>query len=77
MLNIEIGVGPREEYEETDEIREEKAENERIILELTGKSSIDEVSLQDLLELKRRLDEEEKTLQRQFEERFVQKGTKE
>ena len=71
--NVEFrgGYGPRPEYKETDKIREEKAKNEKVILELTGKISIDELSLKDFMQLKRRLEKEEKDLQRQFEEKFT------
>jgi len=73
--NVEFtgGYGPRPEYTETDEIRQKKQESERIILDLTGKSSIDELSLRDFIELKRRLEQEEKDLRRAFEEKFTKK----
>ena len=73
--NVEYtgGYGPREEYQETDEIREEKAKNEKIILDLTGKSSIEELSLKDYIALRRRLEKEEQELQKQFEEKFTKK----
>lgn len=73
--NVEYtgGYGPRKEYQETDEIREEKAKNEKIILDLTGKSSIEELSLKDYIALRRRLEKEEQELQKQFEEKFTKK----
>lgn len=66
------GYGPRPKYQDTDEKREEKAKNEKTILELTGKESIDELSLKDFITLKRRLEEEQKQLQRAFEEKFTE-----
>ena len=65
------GYGPRPSYQETDEIKEKKKRNEKIILDLTGKNSIEELSLQDFITLKRRLEKEEKELQKAFEDRFV------
>lgn len=67
------GYGPRSKYEETDEIKKEKEKNEKIILRLTGKSSIDEISLQDFINLKRSLEQEEKDLKKEFEEKFTSK----
>lgn len=67
------GFGPREKYQETDEIRKEKEKNEKMILDLTGKSSIDELNLKDYIALKRRLEKEEQELQKQFEEKFTKK----
>lgn len=67
------GYGPRPKYKETDEIRQKKQENEKIILGLTGKSSIDELSLKDFIQLKRRLEQEEKDLRKAFEEKFTKK----
>jgi len=67
------GYGPRGRYEETDEKREEKSKNEQIILGLTGKSSIDELSLKDFIALKRRLEQEERELKEKFEEKFAKK----
>ena len=73
--NVEYteGYGPRPEYTETDEIRQKKQESEKIILDLTGKSSIDELSLRDFIKLKRRLEQEEKDLRKAFEEKFTKK----
>lgn len=71
------GYGPRGKYEETDEIRIEKQKNEQIILELTGKASIDEMSLKDFIKLRKKLEEEEKQLQKAFEDRFSKKTTEE
>mgnify|MGYP006069075007 CR=1 FL=1 len=65
------GYGPREKYQETDAIKKEKANSEKIILTLTGKNNIDEVSLKDFINLKRRLEKEERELQEAFEERFA------
>ncbi len=67
------GYGPRSAYEETDEIREEKSKNEKVILELTGKESIEELSLKDFITLKRQLEQEEKDLRQQLEEKFTQR----
>ena len=65
------GYGPKSSYEETDKIKQEKARNEKLILQLTGKNSIDELSLKDFINLKRNLEKEEKELQKQFEEKFI------
>lgn len=67
------GYASRQEYEETEEIRAEKAKNEKIILELTGKSSIDELSLKDFILLKRKLEKERDDLKQKFEEKFTKK----
>lgn len=67
------GYGPRPEYKETDKIRQAKQENEKIILQLTGKSSIDELSLKDFIQLKRRLEQEENDSRKAFEEKFTKK----
>lgn len=73
--NVEYtgGYGPRPKYKETDEIRQKKQASEKIILDLTGKSSIDELSLRDFIQLKRRLEQEEKDLRKAFEEKFTKK----
>ena len=73
--NVEFlgGYGPRGEYEETDEIRKQNIEAEKIILELTGKSSIDELSLNDFISLKRNLERREQELQQEFEDKFTKK----
>ena len=68
------GYGPRESYIETDEIRTEKIKNEKIILDLTGKCSIDELNLKDYIELKRRLEKEQQELLREFEEKNTKKS---
>ena len=47
--------------------------NEKIILQLTGKSNIDELSLKDFISLKRKLEKEEKELKQRFEDKFTQK----
>lgn len=74
--NVEYrgGYGPRGEYQETEKIKEEKAKNEEIILKLTGKSSIDELSLRDFISLKRRLEQEEKQLKEEFANKFTKKN---
>ena len=71
--NVEFrgGYGPRPKYKETDEIKQKKAKNEEIILKLTGKKSIEELSLRDFINLKRKLEKEERELQRAFEEKFA------
>lgn len=76
--NVEFrgGYGPKPKYEETDEIKQEKAKNEEIILKLTGKNSIEELSLRDFINLKRNLEKEERELQRAFEEKFAGRGEK-
>lgn len=71
------GYGPRPKYQDTAEKREEKAKNEEVILKLTGKNSIDELSLTDFIKLKRSLEEEQKQLQKAFEERFAGKDYEE
>lgn len=68
------GCGPRPKYEETDEIKMEKANNEKIILNLTGKNSIDEVSLRDFINLKRRLEKEQKELKETFAKKFTEQN---
>lgn len=65
------GYGPKPKYKETDEIKKKRKENEKIILELTGKSSIEELSLRDFITLKRNLEREQQQLQREFEEKFA------
>lgn len=72
-LEFTGGYGPRPKYEETEEIRTQKAKSEDIILKLTGKESIEEMSLRDFINLKRSLEKEEKDLQREFEEKFAGK----
>ena len=74
--NVEFrgGYGPRPKYEETDKIKQEKAKNEEIILKLTGKKSIEELSLRDFIDLKRYLEKEERELQSAFEEKFAGRG---
>lgn len=67
------GYGPRPEYKETEEIRTEKAKNEDIILKLTGKESIEKMSLRDFINLKKNLEREEKELQKEFEDKFAEK----
>lgn len=67
------GYGPKPKYEETDEIKQRMAKNEKIILNLTGKKSIEELSLRDFINLKRNLEKEEIELQRAFEEKFAGK----
>ena len=73
--NVEFrgGYGPKPRYQETNEIKEKKRKNEEVILELTGKDSIEELSLRDFITLKRKLEEEQKMLQKDFEERFTKK----
>lgn len=68
------GYGPRGKYEETDEIKRQNRESEKIILELTGKSSIDELSLNDFIQLRRNLEKKEQELQKEFEDKFTKKG---
>lgn len=73
--NVEFrgGYGPKPRYQETNEIKEKKRKNEEVILELTGKDRIEELSLRDFITLKRKLEEEQKILQKDFEERFTKK----
>ena len=68
------GYGSRGEYEETDEIKRQNSKSEKIILELTGKSSIDELNLNDFIQLKRNLEKKEQELQKEFEDKFTKKG---
>lgn len=68
------GYGPRGKYEETDEIKRQNKESEKIILELTGKNSIDELSLNDFIQLRRNLEKREQELQKEFEDKFTKKG---
>lgn len=65
-VDTEEGHGTRIENEET-------AHNERIILELTGKSSIDEVSLQDLISVKRKLEERHEELKKDLKANLQEK----
>lgn len=71
------GYGPRGTYKETDEIQKENENAEKIILELTGKGNIDEINLGDFISLKRNLEAELKRLQKEFEDKFTQKGERE
>lgn len=67
------GYGPKEKYEETDEIKKQNIKAEEVILELTGKSSIDELSLNNFISLKRNLEKREQELQQEFEDKFTKK----
>ena len=73
--NVEVlgGYGPRNDYKETDKIKKENSENEKIILELTGKDDINELSLKDFISLKRKLEKEEQELKKIFKDKFTQK----
>lgn len=77
--NVEtlVGYGPKGEYKETDEIRKQNDEAEKIILDLTGKDNIDELSLNDFISLKRSLEKKEQELQQEFENKLTKKGERE
>ncbi len=73
--NVETiyGYGPKEEYKETDKIRENKEKAERLILDMTGKSSMEEVSLNEFIKLKRTLETKDRELKEKFAEKYAEK----
>lgn len=73
--NVETihGYGPKEDYKETDRIRENKAKAEKLILDMTGKSSMEEVSLNEFIKLKRALEAKDRELKESFAEKYTGK----
>lgn len=65
------GFGPRGKYKETDQIREKRTKNEEIILSMTGKNSIEELSLRDFIKIKRELEKRKKELEKALQDRFT------
>ena len=73
--NVETiyGYGPKGDYKETDEIRAKKEKAEKLILELTGKTEMKDVSLREFIKLKRSLEEKQRELKESFTEKYAGK----